>query len=578
MLILVVFRDSGWPWAARVAGDLDVGFSAGAFAAAAATSAVVRSPWRLRMRAALVIYVVLAFILVGTLADLLHLVAVAIGLPAGRPLTRGLGTAHHGHPSRREWRLLAVAGIVLNIAADVVLWLAPGDGPLGSTRDENLTWVDVAITLVVGLLLVNGLRKGSRVGVAVGDRGLNVAVGVVVGVLVARGRVRSSLSSGRPLFVFGQLVWPALLAVLIIGRRAFTVPSRRRLRGGVTGTTDREAATKLLERHGGGTLSWMATWPANSYFLTPGEETVIAYQPHAGVGIALGDPIGPAEESDAAVAEFAKMCERSRMVPCMFSVTARSPRPRTGWAGGTCRWRRTRWWTCPTWSSRASRGRTCAPRSTGRARTASPSGSVTLAEEKRTVIAQVRAISEEWVGDKGLPEMGFTLGGVDEALDPAVRVGLAEDADGHLHGVTSWLPIYAGDDRVRGWTLDLMRRRDGGFRGVVEYLIASTCMAFRSEGAEVVSLSGAPLARGDDADPTGGLERVLDTLGAVMEPLYGFRSLHAFKTKFQPRYETMHLVYRDEADLPRIGVALTRAYLPDAPVRELVKIGAGRAV
>ncbi len=168
--------------------------------------------------------------------------------------------------------------------------------------------------------------------------------------------------------------------------------------------------------------------------------------------------------------------------------------------------------------------------------------------------------------------MGFTLGGVDEALDPAVRVGLAEDADGHLHGVTSWLPIYAGDGRVRGWTLDLMRRRDGGFRGVVEYLIASSCMAFRSEGAEVVSLSGAPLARGDDADPTGGLERVLDTLGAVMEPLYGFRSLHAFKTKFQPRYEAMHLVYRDEADLPRIGVALTRAYLPDTPVRELVTL------
>jgi hypothetical protein len=48
-----------------------------------------------------------------------------------------------------------------------------------------------------------------------------------------------------------------------------------------------------------------------------------------------------------------------------------------------------------------------------------------------------------------------------------------------------------------------------------------------------------------------------------MEPLYGFRSLHAFKTKFEPWYAPMHVAYRDEADLPRIGVALARAYVPD---------------
>jgi hypothetical protein len=34
----------------------------------------------------------------------------------------------------------------------------------------------------------------------------------------------------------------------------------------------------------------------------------------------------------------------------------------------------------------------------------------------------------------------------------------------------------------------------------------------------------------------------------------------------------MFLTYRDEADLPRIGIAITRAYLPDAAVRDLVKL------
>jgi lysylphosphatidylglycerol synthetase-like protein (DUF2156 family) len=74
------------------------------------------------------------------------------------------------------------------------------------------------------------------------------------------------------------------------------------------------------------------------------------------------------------------------------------------------------------------------------------------------------------------------------------------------------------------------------------------------------------------------VDRLLDSLGAVMEPYYGFRSLHACKTKFSPRYESLNLAYRDEGDLARIGIALTRAYLPDASMRDLVRIGTDRAV
>ena len=121
-----------------------------------------------------------------------------------------------------------------------------------------------------------------------------------------------------------------------------------------------------------------------------------------------------------------------------------------------------------------------------------------------------------------------------------------------------------------------MRRRQDGFRPVVEFLIASSCLAFKGEGAQFVSLSGAPLARAGGDGATAVLDRLLDTLGERLEPMYGFRSLHAFKNKFAPRYEPMFLVFRDEADLPRIGIALTRAYLPDTPVRELVRMGRAR--
>ena len=71
---------------------------------------------------------------------------------------------------------------------------------------------------------------------------------------------------------------------------------------------------------------------------------------------------------------------------------------------------------------------------------------------------QIEAISEEWVSDKSLPEMGFTLGGINELDDDNVRCLIAIDGDRTIHGVTSWMPSYR-HGAVVGWTLDFMRRR-----------------------------------------------------------------------------------------------------------------------
>ena len=124
-----------------------------------------------------------------------------------------------------------------------------------------------------------------------------------------------------------------------------------------------------------------------------------------------------------------------------------------------------------------------------------------------------------------------------------------------------------------GWTLDVMRRAPGGFRYTMEFLIASACLAFKEEGARLVSLSGVPLAKAGTSDSSverKALDAFLDSLGAALEPYYGFRSLQAFKSKFQPRYNPLYLVFPDEAALPRIGIALSRAYLPEAGLRDFI--------
>jgi lysylphosphatidylglycerol synthetase-like protein (DUF2156 family) len=198
-----------------------------------------------------------------------------------------------------------------------------------------------------------------------------------------------------------------------------------------------------------------------------------------------------------------------------------------------------------------------------------------------SVQTQILAISEEWVADRKMPEMGFTLGGADELNDPEVRCLLAIDAHHQVHAVTSWLPVYR-NGRIAGWTLDFMRRRNTGFRAAIEFLIASAAMGLKDEGYEFISLSGAPLARVPPGQhpgmtqaalpPGAGLDRLLDGLGSALEPVYGFRSLLAFKSKFHPRYVPLYMVYPDSAALPGIANALTRAYLPDLSLGETVRL------
>ena len=585
--LIIALLDGRWDWATRVADDLDVGFSAGALGALAAASVTLLPPWRARLRFALVLYAVIAFLYIGLLWDLEHLLAVGFGLALGPFLLGRRPQLRSPRLSRREWRVVAATLFLVAAVLRLLLWFVPADGPIGASSGDSTTW-GVLVGAGVSLLVANGLRKGRRTAWRWAMAVTLVAVALVTLVFVleivsvtraADVTVDVSGDSSVPAFVVDVGLWLVQLVVLVRGRAAFRALSPRATARAITSSSvDRDTALGLLKRYGGSSLSWMGTWEANTWFVLRDDAGVprgyVPNQPHKGVGVGLGDPVGPdvttrRELLDAFVDRQEQLGQRF----CLFSVTQEV----VDWADDRgfrhvqvaeeavidlpdLEFKGKSWQDVRTALNRATKeGITYQE---GR-----------LAEMSRSVISQVRAISELWVGDKELPEMAFTLGGVEEALDPDVRVGLAVDGDGKVQGVTSWLPAYGGDGAVAGWTLDVMRRLpDGGFRPVTEYLIASACLSFKESGAQFVSLSGAPLAHSPDAD-LGSLGKLLDVLGEKLEPLYGFRSLDSFKAKFKPRHVPFYMIFRDEAALPRISLALTEAYLPDASMTDIAKAG-----
>ncbi|QWT22892.1 rhomboid family intramembrane serine protease [Subtercola sp. PAMC28395] len=560
-------------WANHLATQYDVGPSGGMFACLAAVLGTVRAPWRLRLRFALFAYVAVSLIYIGTLADVEHFLGV-VAVFVATPFIRG-PKYRAGRPSSREWRILAFASLITLAVVEIVGTILPGDDATASATPGTSTWVDLVIDVVIIALIANGVRLGHRlpwvIAVILGVFNVLEFVGLAIYAFVAVDFPPSLFEA-----MTNSSLWIALLVILWLGRTAYRVPLRRSRRAIRQQQDARKTPLDILTSDGGGTLSWMTMWKENSYFVTADGESFVAYQRYAGVAVALGDPVGPAEKLPATISEFVEECERVGLAPCLFSVSdatlAAAPQ---GWthlqvAEDTIIDLPTLEMTGKKWQAiRSSLNRAEREKITFRM--------TSLAEEPWAVASQVRAISEEWVGDKALPEMGFTLGGVDEALDPHVKTALALDETGTVQGFLSWLPVYGADDSIRGWTLDLMRRRsDGTFKPVMEFLIASSCLAFQEEGALFVSLSGAPLARADGDAAATGIDALLESLGTILEPLYGFQSLHNFKTKFNPRYERMSLLYRDETDLPKIALALTRAFLPGESLVGIAKLGLAR--
>lgn len=359
------------------------------------------------------------------------------------------------------------------------------------------------------------------------------------------------------------LTW---LTLILCTYRVLTAPA--------SGTSpNRDRYLELIRTHGAGTLGWIGTWENRNYWISSSGQEGFAYLEHGGVALTVGDPAAAPDKVEQAVQEFARFCTDRGLAPALYSV-----HPPTCQAAHSLGWSS---WQVAEEAIIDLAGLTFSGKKFQSIRTAlnqaGKQGITTKWTSYKDLLlaewAQIVEISEGWVSEKSLPEMGFTLGGLEELKDPDTRILLALDESGFIHGVTSWMPVHR-QGRVIGLTLDFMRRRDaqGVFAPSMEFLIASAAQEAKDQGLELLSLSGAPLAHSEDPAERSGLDRLLDYLGEQMEPLYGFRSLLTFKAKFRPRFEPMYLVTPDSGDLPAIGLAISHAYLPEMKAKDVLGI------
>ena len=326
-----------------------------------------------------------------------------------------------------------------------------------------------------------------------------------------------------------------------------------------------EVIDPIFRAHSRYALSAFAVQSDKHHLLTSGGRALVAYAFRGSVALACGDPLAAEEYLEDSVGEYMEYCRKNGWTPCIYEAAE------------------TR---LPIYHKLGLRSLKLAEEAiidlqeftlagnkhAGLRAMVNKAAKTGMTVRRYDIKAgpdaaideQLESISAEWLADKRLPEMGFTLGRFSlEALEEIpVFIGIL---DNRVNAFCSWLPYRDG----RAVVLDLMRKRKEAIAGAMDLLLAESLLQLKAAGFAEASLSNAPLA--NVGDPHGALDRGVALLFENMNSFYGYKNLFQFKKKFSPRWEGRYLIYPAGTDIPRVAYALSGVHSSGGLLRLLFR-------
>lgn len=152
------------------------------------------------------------------------------------------------------------------------------------------------------------------------------------------------------------------------------------------------------------------------------------------------------------------------------------------------------------------------------------------------VMAELRAISDAWLGEHNTAEKGFSLGSFDEAYLARQPVAVIRKDD----RAVAFASLLTTGRKVEA-SVDLMRHLPDAPKGAMDFLFVKLLSHFQAEGYQRFSLGMAPLSGMADHTLASNWHRFGGLLFAHGEHFYNFQGLRNFKEKFDPVWEPRYL-------------------------------------
>lgn len=316
---------------------------------------------------------------------------------------------------------------------------------------------------------------------------------------------------------------------------------------------ERQKARAIVEQYGRSSLARFTLFNDKAYYFSPSGRSVVAYVAKGRGAIALGDPVGPAEDRREVVVGFQHFCDHNDWYPAFYQTLPHDLELYKSLGFQYVQIGEEAIIDLKTFTTKGKSGANFR-NAMNRLTKMGYQAKFYQPPLDKELLQKLRVVSDEWLQMMQGAEKQFSLGWFDKDYLRECEVAVVQDSAGRIAAFANVVPEY----QINEITIDLMRRRAEIEHGVMDFLFLSLFQHFQ-QGYEGFNLGLSALSGVGEAQSSIRLEKALHYLYEHLNRFYNFQGLHTFKEKFHPRWEPRYLVYPGLAALPEVVVALVRA-------------------
>ena len=281
--------------------------------------------------------------------------------------------------------------------------------------------------------------------------------------------------------------------------------------------------------------AWLSQTGDKRFLFSETGKSFIMYAVRGGSWIALGDPVGDRAEFEALAWSFADQAARSNARSVFYEVSARNlglwvelglTLHKVGEEAVV---------RLPEFSLAGGRFKTMRAAMSKRQRDGYEFTMLTSPHTPE-LIAELRAISDAWLGGKTGREKGFSVGRFDPDYLALFDISVVR-RDGRIVAFANILASKGGAHLA----VDLMRYLPEEASGLMEYMFLSLIEHYKAKGALEFSLGTAPLSGLSERSVARSWNRFGRLIYRHGGAFYNFEGLRTFKQKFQPDWRPRYL-------------------------------------
>ncbi len=321
--------------------------------------------------------------------------------------------------------------------------------------------------------------------------------------------------------------------------------------------SERKKASEIVQKYGKTALARPALFEDKSYFFSP-NGSVIAYGARGRGAMALGDPIGPEDDTQNAIRLFTEYCDRNDWKPSFISVLPDHLSDYREVGFDVVMLGNEAIVVLKDFTLEGSRSKNIR-NEVNRISRLGYTAVVHTPPLENNLLHQLHLISDAWLTMQHGGEMHFSDGWFTDDYIRNCPVATVQDPDGNPIAFANLLSEYTGNEM----TLDLMRRYPRVERGTMELLFVTMLNWAKDQGFETFSLGLSAIVGVGEKPEDPRVEKALHTIAEHISRFFNFKGLHTFKEKFSPSWEPRFLVFPGTADLPLVLTTMLRLHAGD---------------